>query len=202
MTNRDEEIVKQKECLCKNIFDRMCEDCGLFVEPLEMARGWNLQNTSIKNIESEKSKLIKHLVNDLRIPFKLVNDCSNQVDKVSMIRNTTLKGRRKKSLMFACIFAKTRKDPEELCRMFSLSHHECRRGVELFETHLGYINWHWKELLKCKLTSIKKEEYFDRVCESYLSTRSKGKINIGLAKCVSNICNIDKEDAYKLFNCL
>ena len=180
----------------------MCEDCGLYVEPLELVRGWNSQSATIRQTETEKIKLIKYMTRELSLPLPLVEECSREIDRVSYIKNSTLKGRRKKSLMFACIFNKTRQDPESLRRSLKLTYKECYRGFELYENYIGKIGWTWKNFLEIKLKQIDREHLIDTVVDRVMVTRL-GKINKRLAKCVYELCKDEFTKKYidDLFNC-
>jgi hypothetical protein len=180
----------------------MCDDCGLFVEPLEMARGWN-SLSSINKSATANSIMFSELLG-LGINPLMVKKAYDTVSQISMLKNSVLKGRRKKSLLFASIFAECKGDPDDLREKLKLSKSECNRAIELYETHVQSIQYDWCMLLRAKLKVLHLEDLYNDIYNNMLQHRVKMKISQQLVSCTIYCCNLlnrkyDEQTICKVF---
>lgn len=187
------------DCKHETVVDRMCDECGMVTEPLEFLKSYNTNNSGIPSVtHRERAVLFRELIN-MGIEFELVKHCQSIVDDVSRYNMSTLKGRRKRGLVFATIFARTGGDPHELCKKMGMKPKECASGMKLYEHYIGCIKWSWAKLLKCKLDKLNLSYLYDKVCAKMLETckRKKGKIVDHL---INSIEVVGKENSIELLS--
>ena len=171
-------------CLHQNeIIDRCCNDCGMIVEQPDMVCAWTAHNF---NNVSTCDQTIKELIG-LGVSFDEVHTILDNITKVSTIKNCGLKGRRKRGLMFACIFAIRKNDPDVLRKKMMLNRQECVRGVQLYEECVSNVNWNWKMFLHSKLKHINLLHLENKVVEQLLLSKSKFRVSVQMVSCIATL---------------
>jgi hypothetical protein len=165
------------ECNHEFINDRMCEDCGLIVEPLEMSRGWNMLQSRVVIPESFL-KLV-----DAGISIEAAKNAFHILEKVCVIKKCILKGKRKKSLLFACLFDQLRGDPDKLRIKMNLTRKDCVRGIDLFEETIKIIKWDWSDVLREKCKILNMNHMFNLLFKQLVMSKCKIKMSLQMASC-------------------
>jgi hypothetical protein len=163
----------------------MCDDCGLYVEPKEFTRGWNSLSSMYKT--TANTLIFNKLVN-IGIDTVIIKKANEVVGIISKQINSVLKGKRKRSVMFACIFDEIRGDPDLLREKLKLSRKDCNRGMQLYEYYIRCINFNWSMLLKEKLKILKLESLYSTVYASMIKTNSRMKLAHQMLSCLISTC--------------
>lgn len=176
-------------CQHDNIIDRMCNDCGQVIIPMEMSRGWNSQN-----VVTKKPIMTDSFTNLIScgISLDVAKSATQTMSRVCELKKSTLKGNRKKGLLFACIFDQLRCDPDTLRSTMKLSRRDCIRGLELFEQEVKILNWDWKMLLMEKLRKLNLICIREEVEMQLLNSKLKMRQYIQIASCIAYICDMRK----------
>ena len=177
-------------CLHQNeIIDRCCNDCGMIVEQPDMVCSWTAHNF---NSTTTCDPTIKELLS-LKVSFDELHTIVDNIAHVSKVKNCGLKGRRKRGLMFACIFAIYKNDPDLLRKKMLLTRQECIRGVQLYEECVSNINWNWKMFLHSKLKQLNLLHLENTVVEQILLSKSKFRVSIQMVSCIASLLSEKNE---------
>lgn len=153
-------------CKHENIYDRICDQCGLITTPLQMSNGWwSLQKLPNKTTTSSIQKLI--LKGNLDIPANLeqIINCKQKQKRISF---------------FPILLKQYNLDPQELQKKLRLTEKECLKGFK--KTKINY-KFTWVDYLKLKLTQNKKK--FSTFYEILLNSESKDKMAIQIKNLIN-----------------
>lgn len=173
------------DCTHSDVSERMCNECGMIVEKLEMVRGWNSQNLVSK--KSQSNELFNELVG-IGVCLENVRKAHDALKKACAVRKSSLKGKRKRGFVFACLFDLIRGDPDELRKKMNLLRPECERGVALYEELINLIGWHWTDFVKSKLKKFNLERIEDEVLSLLLKKPLRSKLNQQVATAIISVC--------------
>ena len=182
--------------MCKHeneIIERCCVDCGAIVEQHDMVSGWVANH--FVHTAPQNDPMIKELLG-IGLSFDQLRKIYDNVAIVSKIKDCGLKGRRRKGLIFACIFSIRKCDPDILRKQLGLTRKECERGVHLFEECISNLKWTWKMLLHSKLKTLGLVEIEDDVIAQILMSRSKTRVSILLASCVVELLKLMRSEKH------
>lgn len=174
-------------CLHETIVERMCDACGQIVEPSIMVRTWTSQSVTNKSTLANAQMFAKLLSSGCEATqIRHAYDC---VKTISTLKKSMLKGKRKRALVFAALFAqKPHGDPDILRAKLKLSRVDCNRALEMYETHLNPIAHDWSMLLRSKLLSINMSDLYTHVCDEMLLSNNRTKIAQQLVSCIAHVC--------------